>query len=301
MTVVFHKMTGSGNDFVVLDGRTTSPAQWPPDRITRICDRRDGVGGDGLVFITPEGPDTVRMVYFNSDGSRADMCGNAALCSTRLAARLEMADPAGMTVVTDAAAFHARCVGQGHLAELNLPDAVVPGPVEIPVTTGERSISLGVIGVPHLVALVDDVRSVDVAGRGLALRHHPACGPAGANANFISRTSRSTGTGASETSKNGSSSAGRTRETSDETDADTVAWAIRTFERGVEAETLACGTGTVAAALAVAASGADTLPLRFRSGSGRVLSVRATVQSGQATDIWLCGEGRLVATGVWVG
>ncbi len=300
MTVVFHKMTGSGNDFVVLDGRTTSLAAWPAERIARICDRRDGVGGDGLVLITPEGSDTVRMIYFNSDGSRADMCGNAALCSTRLAARLELADPAGMTLVTDAAAFPSRCVGAGHLAELNLPGVAVPVPVQIPTIAGEHSISLCVVGVPHLVAVVDEVDDVDVAYRGRELRHHAGCGPAGANANFISRTSRSTGTGTSETSTNGNRPIARGGETSPGDGTEAAIWAIRTFERGVEGETLACGTGTVAAALAVAASGADTLPLRFRSGSGRILSVRAIVQGDRATGIWLCGEGRLVADGVWV-
>ena len=69
----------------MLDGRTSDPADWPRERIARICDRRNGIGGDGLVFVTPAGPDTVRMTYFNSDGSPAPMCGNAALCSTRLA------------------------------------------------------------------------------------------------------------------------------------------------------------------------------------------------------------------------
>ncbi len=122
LTVVFHKMTGSGNDFVMIDGRTSNPADWSSDRIARICDRRNGIGADGLVFVTPEGPDTVRMTYFNSDGSPAPMCGNAALCSTRLAARLEMTSPDGMTLVTDAATFSTRCVGPGEMwLSLHLP------------------------------------------------------------------------------------------------------------------------------------------------------------------------------------
>ncbi len=279
MSVVFHKVTGSGNDFVMLDGRTTSEAEWPAERIARVCDRRDGIGGDGLVIVTPRGNGTVRMTYFNADGSRAAMCGNAALCSTRFAAAMELADPAGMTLVTDAGSFGGRCVGEGVMAELHLPDAPMPTPADIVLGGGEHAAWLGVVGVPHLVMLVEDVATVDIAGRGRALRFDPACGQGGANANFVSRISGSSGAG----------------------DPAAATWAIRTYERGVEGETLACGTGTVAAALALAASGADQLPLRFRSGSGRVLTVRAQVDGAIARDIWLCGEGRLVARGIWLG
>ena len=137
-TVVFHKMSGSGNDFVMIDGRTSSPAEWTRDAIARICDRRNGIGGDGLVFVTPAGEGAVRMTYFNSDGSPAPMCGNAALGSTRLAARLEMADPAGMTLVTEAATFSTRCVGPGEMAELHLPDAAVPVPIGPGLEPGEQ-------------------------------------------------------------------------------------------------------------------------------------------------------------------
>ncbi len=253
LTVVFHKMTGSGNDFVMIDGRISNPADWSREAIARICDRRNGVGGDGLVFVTPAGPDAVRMTYFNSDGSPAPMCGNAALCSTRLAVRLEMADPAGMTLVTQAATFSTRCVGPGHMAELHLPDAEVPrviGPAQV---DGERWIRLGTVGVPHVVVLVDDIDAVDVMGRGRTLRFHPDCGPGGANVNFIGPLPAASSPGAPE-------------------------WALRTYERGIEAETLSCGTGTVAAALALAAVGVAGLPLAVRSSSGRTLSVTFPAQ-----------------------
>jgi diaminopimelate epimerase len=279
LTVVFHKMTGSGNDFLMVDGRTSNPADWSRERIARVCDRRNGVGGDGLVFVTPEGADTVRMTYFNSDGSPAPMCGNAALCSTRLAARLEMTGPAGMTLVTTAATFATRCVGPGEMAELHLPDAPIPVVVDAALEAGERWIRLGTVGVPHGIVLVDDIAAVDVARRGRVLRFHPAFGAGGANINFIGRASPSAGASADPLAPD---------------------WALRTYERGIEAETLSCGTGTVAAALALGSLGLAELPLAVRSASGKVLSVTATIGEGMGRGLWLCGEGRLVARGVWL-
>ncbi len=278
LTVVFHKMTGSGNDFVMVDGRSSDPASWSRDRIAGICDRRDGIGGDGLVFVTPVDQGSVRMTYFNSDGSPAPMCGNAALCSTRLAVRLEMVAGPGMTLVTEAASFETRCVGPGHMAELHLPDADVPALMAIDLAAGERWIRLGIVGVPHAVVLVDAVAAVDVDARGRQLRFHPALGEGGANVNFVSRIA----------------------DEARSKDALEPAWQIRTYERGIEAETLACGTGTVAAGLAIASLGLAQLPLRFLSASGRVLSVSATIHGEGASDIWLCGEGRVVGRGVWL-
>lgn len=278
-SVVFHKLSGSGNDFVMLDGRTTRLEDWPRDRIAAICDRRHGVGGDGLVILDPVGPDAVRMTYFNSDGSEAPMCGNAALCSTRLAAALEMADPAGMTLVTGAGSFPTRCVGGGEFAELNLPDTDIPVLVDIPLEAGEFSISLATVGVPHVACVVEDVAAVDLPARGREIRFHSKLPAGGANANFVSRASPSTGTGGPEAPE----------------------WTVRTYERGIEGETLACGTGTVASALALAVAGRADLPLRFLTASGRVLSVSATIEGARATNIWLAGEGRRVAMGVWLG
>lgn len=275
--IVFHKMTGSGNDFVMIDGRTSDPAEWTAERIARICDRRNGIGGDGLVFVTPTGPETIRMTYFNSDGSPAPMCGNAALCSTRLACRLEMADPVGMTLVTDAATFRTRCVGPGHMAELHLPDADLPVTLSIDLEPGEQWIRRAVVGVPHLLVLVDDLAAVEIDRRGRALRFAPEAGVGGANVNFV----------------------GRIRPP-DSSDPSVATWGIRTYERGIEAETLACGTGTVAAGLALASLGLAELPCTFRSASGKLLSVAAVTADGRARDIWLAGEGRLVGRGVWL-
>lgn len=265
---VFYKMSGSGNDFVMLDGRHVDPAILSEERVRTLCDRRLGIGADGLVLLTPVAPAGVRMDFWNCDGSRADMCGNAALCSTRLATHLEMAPASGLQLVTRAGTFPARCrPGAGELAELNLPDFSLPAaPPGLEPGPGEAPGCLATVGVPHLVVEVTDLERADLMDRGRVLRHHSLLGPAGANVNFVaSRDGR---------------------------------WFVRTYERGVEGETLACGTGAVAAAVALVQAGKVRFPVELVTRSGRVLAITATVSAGRVTQVWLSGEGRLVFTGV---
>jgi diaminopimelate epimerase len=263
-------MTGSGNDFVMVDARYTTPEQWSVGDIRAVCARGTGVGADGLVFVGPgTRADSVRMVYFNSDGSRAAMCGNAALCSTRLAARLGLGRAQGMTLETDAGVYESRCAAPGERAELHLAAAPPPAPVSgLILDPDEERAVLGTVGVPHLVVLVADVSRVDVEARGRALRSNPCVGPDGANVNFLSRD----GGGA---------------------------WRMRTYERGVEAETLACGTGAVAAVCALAEWGLAEPPVTVWTWSGRPLAIRACKgPQGLYDDVWLGGEARLVVRGV---
>src|SRR5438309_8789831 len=177
-----YKMTGSGNDFVMVDGRHTSPADWSDEDIQAVCARGTGVGADGLVFLRPGSAlNTVGMIYFNSDGSRAAMCGNAALCSTRLAARLGIASGEGMKLETDAATYESLCTSDGERAELHLAPVRSPAPVPgLAIAPGERQAALGTVGVPHLVVLVEDGELVGVVSRGRLLRCDPVLGPAGA-------------------------------------------------------------------------------------------------------------------------
>lgn len=268
---LFYKMTGSGNDFVMLDGRATTPSRWTPARVRALCDRRNGIGADGLVILTPGTTGTVRMSYWNSDGSHGAMCGNAALCSGRLAVDLEMVPPGEFCLLTDAGMVRVISHPQEDHAEINLPDAELPRDLpEVEPASGERWLSLGVVGVPHLVVRVADVETVDVFGRGRMLRGDPRVGPVGANVNFVSLPSDPG-----------------------------APWLIRTFERGVEGETLACGTGTVAAALALVAKGETQLPATFRSRGGPELRVRGRLEGARATDLWLSGQGRHLYRGVW--
>ena len=264
-------MTGSGNDFVMVGGTVSTPDDWTVADIQAACARGTGVGADGLVFVSPGShPGAVRMIYFNSDGSRAAMCGNAALCSTSLAAHLSLAPADGMDLETDAGTYRSRTAGPGR-AELNL--APIDAPAGVPglsLAPGEQRAALGIVGVPHLVVLLDDVDELDLMGRGRALRNDPALAPGGgANVNFISP---------------GSSD----RE-----------WRMRTYERGVEAETLACGTGSVAAGCAVQEWGLGHLPINIVTRSGRLLEIKASKAAGGGyEDVWLAGEGRMVFRGV---
>lgn len=270
MATPFFKMTGSGNDFVFLDGRVSPVGDWSPGRIAAACHRRFGVGADGLIVLEPAEPGAVLMHYFNADGGRAALCGNGSLCATRLSARLGLGPESGMVLRTDAGDLQTRCVGQGHMAELKFPSFPVPPPVALEAAPGEMGQAwIGDIGVPHLTVLVHDLAAVDVATRGRDLRFHPAFAPAGTNVNFVGRIEGFEG----------------------------AVWGIRTYERGVEGETWACGTGTICSAFALASAGLAELPLQVRTSGGSVLSVAGQISAGRCQEVWLCGEGRLVFQG----
>src|SRR5918995_4825565 len=177
---IFYKMTGSGNDFVMLDGRATKPERWSPARVRALCDRRNGIGADGLVILTPGASGTVRMSFWNSDGSHGAMCGNAALCSGRLAVDLELVPPGEFRLLTDAGVVRVISRGQSDRAEIQLPDVELPREQELVGTPGERWHMFGTVGVPHLVVRVENVETVDVPGRGKLLRWDRRLGSAGA-------------------------------------------------------------------------------------------------------------------------
>jgi diaminopimelate epimerase len=264
----FYKLCGSGNDFVFLDGRHTDLGRWPAHRIARVCARATGVGADGFVILAPgSAPGAVRFHFFNSDGSRGEMCGNGALCATRLSAMLGLADPADVRLETDAGLVRGKADPAGAArAELALPDIEVIRSPDVPPLAGEDASGFAVVGVPHLVVPVADVDAVDVRVRGRELRFHPAVGPAGANVNFVSGSDRG--------------------------------WVMRTYERGVEAETLACGTGAVACATILALRGRATFPWSVTSRAGSVITVSGDLSpEGALRSPRLAGQARLVFQG----
>lgn len=250
----FVKYQGAGNDFIIIDHLAgvrltdTSPAH-----IARLCDRRFGIGADGLMLLEPDVNADFRMRYFNADGHASTMCGNGGRCIAAYAHRLGYVGAQATFVAVDGP----------HRANITAPDWVE---LEMNAPGGIAPVLDGVFldtGSPHFVKFVDAIDAVDVNQAGAAYRHHPAFAPSGTNANFIS--------GGME------------------------GLHIATFERGVEAETLACGTGVTAAVLvAVQAAGTvgnfDT-PVVAKGGQ---LRVRGHFDGVRFSDIWLCGPA------VWV-
>lgn len=260
----FFKLSGSGNDFVFVDTRKQPAGPLAsPDVVGAICSRGTGIGADGVVFIEESDRADIRMVYLNADGSRADLCGNATLCTARVARELAIVGDGEFAIETDVGALPGRFVDGTPEIDLQPVTEVRPD-AGIPLEPGERRMGYAVAGVPHLVILVDDLETVDVVGRGRPLRRHQSLS-AGANVNFV------------------------------EEGAD-GAFRYRTYERGVEAETLACGTGAVAIAVLLTDWGLTHGPVRLRTRSGRELRVRLSGPPSCRTPS-LSGEAKLVYRG----
>lgn len=260
----FYKMSGSGNDFVFVDTRTEPAGPLAtPEVIGAICSRGSGIGADGVVFLEPSDRADIRLVYINADGTRADLCGNATLCTARLSRELGVVGSGEFGIETDVGVLGARFIGE--VPEIDLrPVAEGREDAGLPLQAGEHRMGFALVGVPHLVILVDDLETVDVVGRGRPLRRDKSL-TAGANVNFV------------QPREDGS-------------------FGYRTYERGVEAETLACGTGAVATAWMLTAWGLASGPVLIRTRSGRELRVRFS-GSGAGAKPSLAGEARIVYRG----
>jgi diaminopimelate epimerase len=262
----FYKMTGSGNDFVVFNAADGPLSELEnPEAIRILSARGTGVGADGVVFLEKVPGGDVRMRYYNSDGSEAALCGNASLCSTSLAVELGMAQAGGFVLHTAAGSLPARIRDGLPEVDLEPVSEVRPDARDLVAKPGESRLGYARAGVPHVVVEIDDIESADVTGRGPELRNHPSLGD-GANVNFVARLPDGTFT-------------------------------YRTYERGVEAETLACGTGAVATAIMLSSWGESALEttLWTRSGLPLVVTLR---RDGPAWLASLRGEGRIVFEGL---
>ncbi|MCG8458499.1 MAG: diaminopimelate epimerase [Holophagales bacterium] len=264
----FFKVSGGGNDFILLPPPSKAPST---EQIRAWCRRAVSIGADGVISLEAgEGSEPggeARMVYWNADGGRSELCLNGSRCAARLAFELGWGRGDELLLHTDAGSLHATLRGPATVA-LELPPALVEVAEERRLEAEGTSYQcwyLGV-GVPHLVLFCNELASVPMDQLGPALRHHPELGPAGANINFV-RTSSDEGT-------------------SDE-------FAIRTWERGVEAETLACGTGVVAAGVVGRSTGRLRWPARALTAGGFELSLERSSNGG----LLLVGDARLVARG----
>ena len=260
----FYKLTGSGNDFVFVDVRSAPPGDLANvETIRAICARGSGVGADGIVFLDVGERAPISIRYLNSDGSVAALCGNATLCAARLASELRLIGGEGdFTIATDSGDVTARL--RDGRPEIDLqPVTDVRECFAADLEGGETRLGFALVGVPHLVVLCVDVDQAPVFERGRRLRHHSKL-TYGANVNFVSRANDG--------------------------------WRIRTYERGVEAETLACGTGAVATGLLLAAWGEAGQVVELETKSGRSLRVRHRVDGTQQLAS-LSGEARIVFVG----
>ena len=273
MNIPFTKMVGTGNDFILLDTRRealkTSHPNWTL-AARAFCDRHTGIGADGILVLGPSRSADVRMRIFNADGSEPEMCGNGARC----VALYESGQRGRRRVTIQAQAGRLSANVQGDQVAIHLTDPTALQ-LDRTVTVGERRIRLGVVntGVPHAVVPVSSVERVDVDGLGRTLRRHRAFGPRGTNVNFIQSRGR------------------RLR--------------IRTYERGVEAETLACGTGMTAAAIvhgvqrARGSKGRVRVQVEPKSGDRLSVSFAVSGRNGhqRVTDVVLTGPARRVFDG----
>jgi len=264
----FARMHGCGNDFVVIDDRA---GHWHARRealAREICDRRKGLGGDGLILIQPgrDGAD-FRMTYVNRTGMDGEMCGNGARCTVLRAAQLGLIRGAG-TMATDAGPIRAALEGAVITLQMTPPvDERPPIPLEI---AGRRFECFAIdTGVPHVVIFLDDetaLEALDVDGIGRSLRHHAAFAPRGVNANFAVRRSD-------------------------------ASFRMRTYERGVEMETLACGTGAVAVGLMAHRKFGSASPVLIHPTGGGLLRIGFRTVSERFEDVTLAGPAELIAEG----
>jgi len=252
----FTKMNGAGNDFVMLDNRL-GDLRLEAKQIEHLCDRHRGIGADGVLVLerAANGAD-FRMRYYNADGGEAEMCGNGARCFARFADRV--AGPLEkVSFETPAGVIAAALRDEGVTLQMSEPKDLHLG-VQISAAGQEFTCHYVDSGVPHVVIMVDAIEQVNVRELGSAIRHHDRFAPRGANVNFLERR------GPSEI-------------------------AIRTYERGVEDETLACGTGVVASALIFAANEKVIGPIAVRVRGGDLLEVNFAHEGERFSNVTLSG------------
>ncbi len=268
MLLHFYKMTGAGNDFVMLDNRDLSlTPHLDAETIEALCNRRFGIGADGLLAVEPaRGQGDFRMRYYNADGSEADMCGNGARCFAAFASALSGEELGDISFETAAGLIRARFEDDGNVTislttpkdlQINIlpPDDIVPAPVHFVNT-----------GVPHAVVFLPSVEELDIVEIGSYLRNHQAFSPPATKTNIP-------------------------------TVLNPQPQQIRTYERGVEDETLACGTGMTATALLHAALTNAPSPIKLDVAGGDTLSIGFKRDGLNFTDVTLTGPALFVFEG----
>jgi diaminopimelate epimerase len=256
MQIEFYKYQGTGNDFVMIDNRSNF---FPKDNIqliARLCDRRFGIGGDGLILLENDTETDFKMVYYNSDGNQSSMCGNGGRCLVAFAKKLNVIEDNTTFIATDG--VHHASVAENGIVSLQMID--VP---EVKITPDYVFMNTGS---PHHIQLVEDLEHYNVKENGASIRYGELYGKQGSNINFVKKIDETT-------------------------------FSLRTYERGVEDETLACGTGATAVAIAMNVLGetkANSIDLNVEGGK---LVVSFDEKDGKFTNVFLKGPAEFVFKG----
>lgn len=269
MDIFFKKMQGGGNDFILIDNRKNIQQLENGKEIAkRLCHRKFGIGADGLILIeNPTSPHThFRWRFFNADGSEAEMCGNGARCAARFAFLTQIA-PVQMRFETLAGIIEAWVMPNSDQVKIRLSDPTnIKTDINLPLSQQTLTVHYIDTGVPHTILFVSDIENAQVVELGKTIRHHNAFQPKGTNVNFVQIL----------------------------TPSEII---IRTYERGVEDETLACGTGATASAIISALKGYCKPPVAVTTRGGDVLTIDFDFTPDSLKDVFLTGPAVMVFEG----
>ncbi len=255
MTITFNKYQGAGNDFIIIDNRDNTFNPSDSKLINKLCDRRFGIGADGLILISLSEEVDYEMKYFNSDGILGSMCGNGGRCAAHFALKHSIAARKQRFLAFDG--VHEAEVINYHTVRLQMADVNEFGIVE-----GNYSVNTGS---PHYMVFSDNIDKINVNKEGKTLRWSPKFAPGGTNVNFVQIVDNGL--------------------------------YVRTFERGVEEETLACGTGVTASAIAsVLAGHFDIQSIKVRTKGGNLV-VEFNIKDQKVINVWLTGPATFVFEG----
>jgi diaminopimelate epimerase len=257
MLLTFYKYQGTGNDFIMVDNRLNSFPKENTQLIEQLCDRRFGIGADGLILLENHTTYDFKMVYFNSDGNESSMCGNGGRCLVAFAKQLG--------IIEATAEFEA--VDGYHYAKIIGDDLVSLQMKDVDRIAVHQDYSFLNTGSPHHVQLVSDLKNLDVKTEGAKIRYSDLYGKAGSNINFVHQLENDI-------------------------------FAVRTYERGVEDETLSCGTGVTAVAIAMHQTGKTNNNIIDLNVEGGKLKVQFDVDNGKYTNVFLIGPATFVFEGM---
>jgi len=264
-SIEFWKMNGSGNDFIVIDNRDGKVPENDMKALVRgACRRRESVGADGMIFIVGSKKYDFAWRFFNADGGEAEMCGNGSRCAARFASLNGIAG-ASMTFETLAGPVSAEVKGRIVKVLMPVPSGLRKD-IDLTLKTGRISADFINTGVPHAVVYVQYLEQHPVFEQGREIRYHSAFAPAGTNANFIRVLNPNY-------------------------------IEVRTYERGVEDETLACGTGSIASALTANARGIAQSPVTVKTRGGEELKIYFEKNGDSFTRVWLEGGTAIACKG----